>query len=164
MRSHQGCQVQFRTSRRNVGILWRCCSGQGPHIAMTRETRGFFELRRDSRVTTGNSGFLSISDSDRRVPAGLGQESQASSCLSNGTLLASRVVQWVSGPSSSCVWNPRVFADDARGWQCPFVLCLHPQGCLRREVRSSGPSQERTGESGAFGLWPHPRGSSRISS
>ena len=21
-----------------------------------------------------------------------------------------------------CVWNPRVFADDARGWQCPFVL------------------------------------------
>ena len=29
---------------------------------------------------------------------------------------------------------------------------------------SSGPSQERTGESGAFGLWPHPRGSSRISS
>ena len=30
-------------------------------------------------------------------------------------------VQGVSGPSSSCVWNPRVFADDARGWQCPFV-------------------------------------------
>ena len=29
-----------------------------------------------------------------------------------------------SGPSSRCVWNPRVFADDARGWQCPFVLCL----------------------------------------
>ena len=69
-----------------------------------------------------------------------------------------------SGPSSSCVCNPQVFADDARGWQFPFVLCLHPQGCLRRGVRASGPSQERTGESGAFGLWPHPRGSSRISS
>ena len=25
------------------------------------------------------------------------------------------------------MWNPRVFADDARGWQCPFVLCLHPR-------------------------------------
>ena len=25
--------------------------------------------------------------------------------------------QGVSGPSSGCVWNPRVFADDARGWQ-----------------------------------------------
>ena len=28
------------------------------------------------------------------------------------------------------------------------MLCLHPQGCLRRGVRASGPSQERTGESG----------------
>ena len=38
------------------------------------------------------------------------------------------------------MWNPRVFADDARGWQCPFVLCLHPQGCLRRGVLlKSGP-------------------------
>ena len=42
------------------------------------------------------------------------QESQASSCLRKGTPLASRVAQGVSGPSSSCVWNPRVFADDAR--------------------------------------------------
>ena len=39
-------------------------------------------------MEAGTSGFLSISDSDRRVPAGLGQESQSSSCLSNGTLLA----------------------------------------------------------------------------
>ena len=112
----------------------------------------------------GSPASSSVSDSDRRVPAELGQESQASSCLRKGTPLASRVTQGVSGPSSSCVWNPRVFADDARGWQCPFVLCLHPQGCLRRGVRSSGPSQGRTGESGAFGMWPHPRGSSRISS
>ena len=27
--------------------------------------------------------------------------------------------QGVSGPSSSCVWNPRVFADDARGGSAP---------------------------------------------
>ena len=33
--------------------------------------------------------------------------------------------------------SPRVYADDARGWQCPFVLCLHPQVCLRRGVRAS---------------------------
>ena len=43
--------------------------------------------------------------------------------------------QVVSGPTSSCVWNPRVFADDARGWQCPFVLCLPPQGCANEEPR-----------------------------
>ena len=36
--------------------------------------------------------------------------------------------------------------DDARGWQCPFVLCLHPQGCLRRGVRASGPSHAETGQ------------------
>ena len=32
--------------------------------------------------------------------------------------LASRVAQGVSGPSSSCVWNPRVFAEDPleKGW------------------------------------------------
>ena len=52
------------------------------------------------------------------------------------------------------LWNPRVFADDARGWQCPFVLCLHPQGCLRRGVRVSGISQEWTGESGRLACGP----------
>ena len=36
-----------------------------------------------------------------------------------------------------CV-EPGGLWDDARGWQCPFVLCLHPQGCLRRGVRASG--------------------------
>ena len=41
-------------------------------------------------VGAGTSGFLSISDSDRRVPAELGQESQASSFLEDGTPLASR--------------------------------------------------------------------------
>ena len=33
------------------------------------------------RGEAGTSGFLCVSDSDRRVPAALGQESQASSCL-----------------------------------------------------------------------------------
>ena len=28
--------------------------------------------------------------------------------------------------------EPAVLGDDAQGCQCPFVLCLHPQGCLRR--------------------------------
>ena len=54
--------------------------------------------------------------------------------MRKGTPLASRVAQGVSGPSSSCVWNPRVFADDARGWQCPFVLCLHVISTIFRWV------------------------------
>ena len=44
-----------------------------------------------------------VSDSDIRVPAELGQERQVTSFLSNGTPLASRVVHGVSGPLSNCV-------------------------------------------------------------
>ena len=47
--------------------------------------------RASPRVEAGTSGLLSVSDSDLRVPAELGQESQASSCLRKGTPLASRV-------------------------------------------------------------------------
>ena len=73
--------------------------------------------RASSRVEAGTSGFLSSSDSDRSVPAELGQESQAMSFLRNGTPLASRVVHGVSGPLSNCVWNLQVFPDHARGCQ-----------------------------------------------
>ena len=46
--------------------------------------------------------------------------------------LAFRVVHEVTVHIWSCEWYLRVFPDDAWGCQCPFVLCLHPQGCLRR--------------------------------
>ena len=48
-------------------------------------------------MEAGTLGFLSNSDSDRSVPAELGQESQAMSFLRNGTPLASRVVHRVEG-------------------------------------------------------------------
>ena len=41
--------------------------------------------RASPRGEAGTSGFLCVSDSDRRVPAELGQESQASSCLRKGS-------------------------------------------------------------------------------
>ena len=40
-RSHEGCQGPFRPSIWNVGLLLRRCSGQGPHLSMTGEPRGF---------------------------------------------------------------------------------------------------------------------------
>ena len=52
----------------------------------------------------------------------------------NGTPLDSRVVHGVTGHLSICMWNLWVFLDDAPGCHCPFVLCLQPQGCLRRGV------------------------------
>ena len=50
--SHQGCQVLFRTSRWNVGLLLRCCSGKVPHIAMMGQSLGF------SPVTAGFSSYV----------------------------------------------------------------------------------------------------------
>ena len=58
-----------------TGILW---SWEGPlatHLGLVQWKRA------SSRVEAGTSGFLSISDSDARVPEELGQESQASSCV-----------------------------------------------------------------------------------
>ena len=64
-RSHpaQGCQVPFCTSGWNVGLLLIRCSGQGPHLAMTGEPRGF------SRVAAGFSNY----DGEFRLPLVLSQ-------------------------------------------------------------------------------------------
>ena len=96
----------------------------------------FLGLQRDSRVTTGISGFLSVSDSDRRVPAELGQESQESSCLRKGTPLASRGAQGFSGPLLSCVWNLRVFPEMHDGDSAPSC-CAFTHRVAFEEV--SGP-------------------------
>ena len=57
--------------------------------------------RASSRVEAGTSGFLSISDSDHRVPAMLGQESQASSWVD----------EWNSACLLSCSWGDRPLVD-----------------------------------------------------
>ena len=51
-----------------------------------------------------------------------------------------------------------MFFGDARGHQCSFMLCLHPQVCLRRGVWASGSPQVWTGKSGSFSMLHHPRG------
>ena len=56
--SHEGCQVPFRTSGRNLGLPLRRRSGQGPHPTKTLEPRGF------SRVAAGSWSY----DGDFRLP------------------------------------------------------------------------------------------------
>ena len=92
--------------------------------------------RASSPRKAGTSGFLSVSDSDRRVPAELGQESQESSCLRKGTPLACRGVQGVSGPLLSCVWNLRVFPEMHDGDSAPSC-CAFTHWVAFEEV--SGP-------------------------
>ena len=52
------------------------CSGQGPHLAMTGEPRGFLELRRDSRVTRQALMY--------RVPTGTGFRAMEEVLMSSG--------------------------------------------------------------------------------
>ena len=81
-----------------------------------------------SRVEAGTSGCLSISDSDRRVPAELGQERQASSC----------VEAWNSACRSSC-------SEDDR----PLVqLYLESTGFSGRFMGVSGPLRVVTSSTG----------------
>ena len=56
--SREGCQVLFRTSGWNMGLPLRPRSGQRPHLSIWGNHVVFLELRRDSRVMTGISGFL----------------------------------------------------------------------------------------------------------
>ena len=72
---HQGCQVWFRLSRGNVGLLLRCCIGKGPHLEMTGEPRGF------SRVA---AGFLNY-DRELREPLLLPQGSPISIQVARGS-------------------------------------------------------------------------------
>ena len=60
-RSHEGCQVPFRYSGRNVRLPLRRRSGQGPHLTKTLGPRAF------SRVAAGFSSY----DGDFRLPLGL---------------------------------------------------------------------------------------------
>ena len=63
--AHQGCQVPFRPPVPNVGLLLRRCSGNGLHLEMTGEPRGF------SRVAAGYCSY----DGEFRMPLVLAQGS-----------------------------------------------------------------------------------------
>ena len=142
LRSQGYCDV----GKALLGHNWVCCNGRRPHLEWRQVPQVSFPFL--TPITGSLQSWV------RRVRPRL--------VWINGTPLASRVIHGVTGNLLNCVWNLRVFPDDARGCQCPFVLCLHPQGCLQRGVWSLGSSQERTGKSGSFGMWHHPRDSSRI--
>ena len=76
LRLHQGCQVPFRTSRQKVGLLLSRCSGQGPHLALMGEPRGF------SRVSAGFSSY----DVEFRLPIVLAQGSPIFNSICKGEL------------------------------------------------------------------------------
>ena len=84
--------------------------------------------RASSGVEAGTSGFLSISDSDRRVPAELGLERQDSSCVED----------WNAAFRSSC----------SRGDRPLVYLDLEPAGFSGRCTGVSGPLRVVTSSTG----------------
>ena len=123
------------------GLHWVWCNGRGPHLEWTQEPQA-------------SSPFLtripwSLQSRDKRVTPSL--------LLRNGPSFAFRVVYRVTVHLSKCLWDLRVFLDDARGCQCPFVLCLHPH-YLRIGVWASRSYQEQIAKSRSFGMWHHHRG------
>ena len=76
------------------GLHWVWCIGRGPHL----------QLRQEPQVPL-------ISDSDRRVPADLGQESQAFSCVE--------------------AWNSACLSRCPRGERPLVELYLEPGGFFR---------------------------------
>ena len=114
--------------------------------------------RASSRVEAGTSGFLSISDFDRRVSAKWEQESQASSC----------VEEWNSTCRSSCSQGDRPLVElylelvgfSGRcnwGVSAPCVV-TSSTGLHSRGIWASGFYQEWRGKPVSFGMWPDPRG------
>ena len=98
----QGCQGPFRGSRRKVGILSRCHSGKGPHLALRGESPGF------SQVATANVGFLSSYDEEVRDPLMWPQECPAFMRVAWGHsgFLSSRC--WALGPHLELRPEPQV--------------------------------------------------------
>ena len=84
--------------------------------------------RASSRVEAGTSGFLSISDSDRRVPADLGQESETSS--------------WVQA------WNSACLSRCSQGDRPLVYLDLEPAGFSGRCMGVSVPLRVVTSSTG----------------
>ena len=89
---------------------------------------------------TGTSGFIYISDSDRTVPAELGKESQAFSCVQG----------WNSACLSSSSRDDRTLVDLCLESACFSVLCMGMSVPLRVVPSSTGFPSKRCAGIGFF--------------
>ena len=125
---NKGCQVPFCSSRRNVGLILRRCSQQGPHLDLRQEPQG------SSPFLTRIAG--SLQSWDRRVRTHL--------VWSNGTPLSSRVVHGMTGHLSSCMWNLRFLWTMHGGVSAPSCCTFIHRVTLEevtghRDLINSGP-------------------------
>ena len=136
------------------GLHWVWCNRREPHLEWRQEPQG------SSPFLTLIAG--SLQSWDRRVRPRLVRK--------NGPPLASRVIHGVTGNLSNCVWNLRVFPDDARGFSAPsccafFHRVVFEEVSGHRVLIKSGPGNRglsacvttHEATSQIFSLdWPHP--------
>ena len=111
--------------------------------------------RASSQVEAGISWLLSISDFDCRVPAELGQESQASSFVETWNSACLSSCSWVTGHFSSCICYLRVLP--VMHWgvsapsSCDFIHRVAFEEVSGHQVIiKSGPGNR------GLGMWHHP--------
>ena len=156
-------------------FLSSCVSTWGTRSCLLREVRSPLELRgppRDSlciasginrassRVEMGTSVFLSIAflTSTSRSLRSWNRVVRPHLVLRHGTPLASRVVHGVSGHLSSCIWNLRLFPEDATGLSVPFHVLTSSLGLHLKRCPGIRTYLEWTGKLVSFGMWHDPRG------
>ena len=159
----------------SLGFLSSCVSTWGTRSCLLREVRSPLALRgppRDSsciasgmnrassRVEMGTSVFLSIAflTSTSRSLRSWNRVVRPHLVLRHGTPLASQVVHGVSGHLSSCIWNLRLFPEDATGLSVPFHVLTSSLGLHLKRCPGIRTYLEWTGKLVSFGMWHDPRG------
>ena len=109
----RGPQVVSQGVSVNSGILW-CLEGPlGTPLGSVQWKRA------SSPVEVETSGFLSISDSDRRSLQSWDMRGRPRLVLRHGTPLATQVILGVTGHLSSCIWNLWVLRTTHGGVSAP---------------------------------------------
>ena len=128
MGSHQGWHVPFCTSGQNVGLPWRCRSGQRPHLAKTLEPRGF------ARVAAGFSSY----DGDFRLPLLLALGSPIFHSSGEGKLgVALESVQGQRDLIQACVRDLIFLSREGRDLGVAFHTHPGSQASSRGEAKDS---------------------------
>ena len=116
------------------GLHWVWCNGKGPHVELRQEPQA------SSPFLTSMAG--SLQSWNRRV--------RPHRLLRNRTPLSSRVVHRVIGHLSSCIWNLRVFPDDATRVSVPLRVVTSSTGLHSKRSPGIGFLSRVDGEIGVF--------------
>ena len=125
-----------------MGLHWVWCNGRGPNLELR------WEPQYSSPLLT--SIAVSLQSWNRRV--------RPCVVLRKGSPLTSRVVHLMIGHLSSCIWNLRVFPDDATGVSVPLRVVTSSTGLHSKRCPGIGFLSTVDREICVFGICHDPQG------